>query len=107
MSFRQFVSDQVFLADAKKLGIRVSLKGDTVSVGRSRGRLSGSQASVTASAPRGTLARSMLQRGWQKAGAVTITIITPDGVELMTSVKDETRARQWVAQYNTRSGAHQ
>lgn len=106
MGFRDFVSDQVFIADAKKLGIRVSIKSDTVSVGRSRGRLSGSHASVAAGAPRGTLTRSMLQRGWQKGGAVTITIITPDGVELVSPVKDETKARQWVAQYNTRSGAH-
>ncbi|WP_157536543.1 hypothetical protein [Kitasatospora mediocidica] len=106
MSFGDFVSDQLLRSDGQKLGIRVRLRADTVSVGRFRGRLTGSHASVSISAPRGTLARSALQRGWQKAGQINITIVTPDGVELVSSVKDEKRARAWIARFNTRSGVH-
>jgi hypothetical protein len=106
MAFRDFVSDQLLRSDGRKLGIKVRLRADRVSIGRTGGRLSGSEASISGSAPRGTLTRSALQAGWQKKGSVFITIITPDGVELSTSVKDETKARQWVARFNTRSGVH-
>lgn len=106
MGLVSFLSDYTFKDEARKLGVRVSPKADKVSIGRSTGRFSGSEASVTAGASRGTLTRSALQAGWQKGGAVFITIITPDGVELSSQVKSEARARRWVAQYNTRSGAH-
>lgn len=106
MGFRDFVNGQLLQSDGKKLGITVRLRADTVSIGRTGGRLSGSEASVSTSAPRGTLTRSALQSGWQKKGAVFITIVTPDGVELSRSVKDEKKARQWTARFNTRSGAH-
>jgi hypothetical protein len=106
MSFRQFVSDQVLIADGKKLGIRVQIRSDRVSVGRTGGRLTGAQASVSTGAPRGTLTRSVIQRGWQKPGEVTITIVTTDGVEMVSSVKEERKARDWCARFNTRSGVH-
>jgi hypothetical protein len=106
MGFGSYVRDHVFVTDAKKMGIKVSLRDDTVSVGRSGGLMTGAQASVTAGASRGTLTRSALQTGWQKKGAVFITIVTGDGVEMSVSVKDEKKARDWCARFNTRSGAH-
>lgn len=106
MGFGSFVRDQVLMTDAKRMGIKVSLRADMVSVGRVRGSLTGSRAEVTAGASRGTLARSVLQTAWQKKGAVFITIVTGDGVELSASVKDEKKARDWVARFNTRSGVH-
>jgi hypothetical protein len=106
MSFRQFVSDQVLIADGKSLGIRVQIGSDRVSIGRTGGRLTGAQASVSTGAPQGTLTRSVLQRGWQRRGQISITIITTDGVEMISSVKNGHKARDWVARFNTRSGAH-
>jgi hypothetical protein len=106
MSFRQFVSDQLLRSDGKKLGIKVQIRSDRVSVGRRGGRLTGAQASVSTGAPRGTLTRSAIQRGWQKPGEVTVTIVTTDGVEMVSSVEDEKKARDWCARFNTRSGVH-
>lgn len=86
--------------------MKIRIKGGQVTHARVSGRFSGSTASVSTSAPRGTLTRSALQRGWQKKGSVFVTIVTPDGVELSAKAESETQARRYVAQYNTRSGAH-
>lgn len=106
MGFGDFVRDYNFGQEAQKLGLKVDLKKDRVAVGRQSGRLSGARAEVTAGASRGTLTRSVLQAGWQKKGSVFLTIVTGDGIELVSDVKDERKAREFVAKFNTRSGAH-
>lgn len=104
MGLSSILRDLSFNNAGRRMKIRI--KADQVTHAHVAGRFSGSTASVSTSAPRGTLTRSTLQRGWQKKGSVFVTIVTPDGVELAAQAESETQARRYVAQYNTRSRGH-